>query len=110
MVSFFQICISFSDEVELEELILSRYHNIDYVLAMNPSKFVRFIAKAREMQTEEHIKARWLALYPYMIMERIKFMPFEEYLEKSLGKNIDTRPTEEIIAEIEDLHKMKGSE
>ena len=40
----------------------------------------------------------------------IKNISYSEYREKSLGLNIDMRPAETIIAEIEELHRKEFGE
>jgi hypothetical protein len=39
-----------------------------------------------------------------------KYMTFEDYYDKATGRNIDLRPTEEILAEIEAAHSRVHKE
>lgn len=67
--------------------------------------FCDFVEYANEKEKEERYKAEWNALYPFMISKLIKYVSFKEYVEICTGANIDTRPADEIIAEIEELHR-----
>lgn len=107
MAGFFQVGISFSSVEQIEELILRRYHDINYILSMSPSRFLRFLHTAIEKEKEETYFSEWINLYPHMAMGLIKFISFNEYVDARTGRNIDMRPTEEIIAEIEELHRKK---
>lgn len=60
-------------------------------------------------QKEEELKEEWLSIYPFMCMKMLKFMSFKDYSEQRQGKNIDLRPAEEIIKEIEELHRKGGT-
>lgn len=62
------------------------------------------IIKAQEAEKEEQIRAEWTALLPWMQTGHLKLIQFNSYLEDRLGKNVDTRPAAEIIAELEELH------
>lgn len=104
MEGFFQIGSSF-DEIEIKELLLKRYSNIDYILKMEVSDFIRFIELARDKEKEDEIRAQWIAHLPYMSMKQLKYMSFNDYKDKVTGKNIDTRPADVIIAEINEIHE-----
>jgi hypothetical protein len=67
--------------------------------------FCDFVEYAHDKEIEERYKAEWNALYPFMITKMMKYVSFKEYKDMCTGANIDTRPADEIIAEIEELHK-----
>lgn len=71
---------------------------------MELDEFVRFINLAREKDFEDKLYQQWCAMLPQMN----KYMAFGEFKDLMTGANIDMRPTEEIIAEIEALHEQKG--
>lgn len=72
-------------------------------------EFEEFCFYVMNKQKEEELKGEWLSLYPFMCMKMLKFMSFKDYSEQRQGKNIDLRPTEEIIKEIEELHRKGGT-
>lgn len=97
---FFYLC-GLVNERKLKELLLRRWGAVG---EMPAGEFIELAITAIEAEREEHIRAEWLACYPYMCMGSLKFMAFSEYMAQRTGANIDTRPTEEIIKEIEKLH------
>lgn len=73
-------------------------------------EFLFFLQKAREKEREDHIRAQWIAMLPYMSLKQLEYMSFEQYYDKVTGRNIDTRSTEEIIRDIEAAHRRAGME
>lgn len=102
MEGFFYIS-SRLDEVRLKDLILRRYHQIDFIYAMDLNEALELISLAIEEETRAEKRQEWLQLMPLMISAG-KYIGFEEYYEKATGKNIDLRSNEEIIAEIDAAH------
>lgn len=107
MAKFFSVICTGFDEVEVLELLHRRYSNVDLILQMSIEDFCRFIKIAREKETDERIHAQWVSMLPLMSMQQLKYMSYEEYKKQCLGENIDTRPADEIIKELEDLHGQK---
>lgn len=71
--------------------------------------FVDFVKAAIEEDEKERIHSQWCSMLPYMSLQRLEYIPFDEYYDKCTGKNIDLRPTEEVIADIMMTHaKAKG--
>ena len=58
---------------------------------------------AVEEEAKERYRQEWLSLLPVMVFAK-HYMTFEEYYETCTGKNIDTRPVDEIIEEIDRKH------
>ena len=78
---------------------------------MTPTDFIRFVDIAREKQETEEIREQWLQLLPLMQLKYIKYIPFEDYRRHCKGEDVDWRPAEVIIAEIEAAHeKMRKGE
>lgn len=46
---------------------------------------------------------QWCGMLPSLV----KYMSFDEFYDQMTGANIDLRPTEEIIKELEELHHGK---
>ena len=109
MGKFFQIIGGF-DQIGLTDLLLRRYHDMDFVLALPFAEFCELAVFASKSMEEERIRDQWVALLPFMAIKWLKWMPFEEYADASTGRNIDTRPKQEIIDEILKLHGMESLE
>lgn len=63
----------------------------------------------RETRKEE-AREQWIAMLPMMASKMLKFMSFEEYYDQVSGRNIDLRPDEEILAEVEAIRKEMKEE
>lgn len=107
MGKFFQVIGGF-DQVGLTDLLLRRYHDMNYVLSLPFSDFCELAIVASKNMEEERLRAQWNALLPFMAIKWLKWMPFDEYVDGCTGRNIDTRPKEEIIDEILKLHGMES--
>lgn len=92
------------DEVEIKELLLRKYHSLDFMKGMQLDEFVEFLILAINREKKDMIRSEYLALLPFMAL-RGKHMPFQEFFDKVTGANIDWRPAEEIIAEIDRAHE-----
>lgn len=57
-----------------------------------------------EEEKREEKRQEWLHLLPLMITSE-KYMAFNDYYDMVTGKNIDMRPTEVILAEIDAAHE-----
>lgn len=77
---------------------------MNYIMQMDVGMFLKFVIKAKEEERREQIQRQWTAMLPLMSIQYLKYKPFEEYYESCIGSNIDMRPAEEIIAEIEGAH------
>jgi len=109
VVEFFQVVGGF-DQVGLTDLLLRRYHNMDFVLSLPFGEFCDLVIHASKSVEEDRIRNQWNALLPFMAIKWLKWMPFEEYADGCTGRNIDTRPKDEIIDEILKLHGMESLE
>lgn len=103
MERFFYIS-SRLDEVKLKDLLLRRYHQIDFVYGLELEDFLELINLALDDELRKEKRQEWLHLLPLMITAD-KYMDFESYFDKVTGKGIDMRSTEEIIAEIDAKHE-----
>lgn len=105
MAIFFKISNSF-DVIEVEELLLHRYANIDYILNLPFKNGYELICKAFEKSVEEQIWQRWLIDYQKMTKEN--FMSFTEYQEQMLGplklqQQYSQESKESILAQAEEI-------
>nr|UVN08422.1 MAG: hypothetical protein [Bacteriophage sp.] len=85
MENFFKISNSI-DLVEVEELLLSRYSNLDYILNLGFYEGYEIILKAYKKELEDKAWDRWLV--DYRNMTKDNFISFEEYKDKLFTTNI----------------------
>ena len=104
MEGFFYTCGSFDSEAELRELLLRRYHSFNILNEMSIVEFAEFVIYAKLREKEERIYMQWCAMLPTLN----KYMSFEQFRAMITGENVDMRPAEEIMDEIEELHRRKG--
>jgi len=83
--NFFKISNSI-DLVEVEELLLSRYSNLDYILNLGFYEGYEIILKAYKKELEDKAWDRWLV--DYRNMTKDNFISFEEYKDKLFTTNI----------------------
>lgn len=70
---------------------------------LSVEQFSRLVLVALESEMEEKHRQEWIALLPLMLTAD-HYMSFDEYYSKVTGKNVDTRPADVIIAEIDRKH------
>lgn len=80
---------------------------MNYVLSLDAHEFILLINKAIEEERKAKIREQWLALFPWMNLGYFNYQSFSQYYEQCTGANIDMRPTDEIIKDIEETHKKK---
>jgi len=61
----------------------------------------QMLLDARTAEMDDKIRAEWTALLPWMQTGHIKLIQWEDYRAERLGLNIDRRPTNVIIADLE---------
>ena len=86
------------------DLLLHRYHDINYVMSLDLETALRLIIKAKEEERDERIFRQWVAQLPLMAMSG-ETISFEDYRNRVTGANIDFRPTAEIMAELDDVER-----
>ncbi|MCU7205951.1 hypothetical protein [Turicibacter sp. GALT-G1] len=72
------------DSVADEEFLLSRYHNIDYIMSFDYEYGIDFIHQAYDKRLEDRLFQQWLAEIPHMQ----KRVSFEEYKKERLRPRI----------------------
>ncbi len=68
---------------------------------MTVQEFSDFYKVAQEKEKEDKLYLQWCAMLPQMS----KYMKFSDFYDHMTGRNIDTRSTEVILAEIEEIHR-----
>lgn len=102
MEKFFQTCSSI-DEIEIIDLLLHRYGNLDFFMQSDIETAQRIIEKAREKERESKFFLQWVVQLPHMTKET--YISFESYVDKVTGRNIDKRSVAECMAELEEIKK-----
>ena len=70
---------------------------------LSVEQFCRLIIMALEEESREKIRQEWLSLLPMMVIAQ-HYMTFDQYYDTVTGANVDMRPVDEIIAEIDRKH------
>ena len=91
------------DEIKLLDLVLRRYHSIDALKVLDIGQTLKLLNMAVEEEAKDRYHSEWTALLPVMVFAN-HYMTFEQYYETCTGQNIDNRPVDEIIAEIDRKH------
>ena len=84
----------------MEDLLLKRYGNIDYVLHLPLRRGLKLLVKAQEEDTKEYAFRIYLAKYPNM--DKSNFRTFNEFWEEIKPQNVvqDTRSKDDIMQEL----------
>ena len=67
------------------DLLLHRYHNIDYVMNLSWIDGIELINEAMEQKQDKRDWEVWLSIYPTMTKEN--FIPFEKFKSKNISKD-----------------------
>lgn len=103
MERFFKISNSI-DIIHIQELLLRRYSNLDYILNLEFVEGCELIKKAIETDIEDKVWDRWLV--DYRKMDKDNFTNFEDYKNKMLGINECVEISkEELLKESECIEK-----
>lgn len=103
MEEFFYLCCQ-TDEVKIVDLILRRYGSLECMKVLSFEQFLKLLLLALEEERKQSFREEWLALIPTMVITG-HYMKFEEYYDTVTLKNVDMRPTEVIMAEIDEAHE-----
>jgi len=82
--------------IDVEELLLYRYKNIEYILELDFKEGILFINKAIEEKRKRKYWEMWLM--KYALMDNETFVSFEEFYDTATGRNIDTTSKEDVLA------------
>lgn len=85
-------------------MLLHRYHNIDYINNLDVNTGISLIIHAMKERRDNRLWLQWAIQLPLMNTAD-NFIPFEDYRDRATGANIDTRPVDEILAELDVLEK-----
>lgn len=68
---------------------------------------LQLIRKAKDQEREARIFQQWVAQLPIMSIGG-DIISFDDYRDRVTGANIDFRPTEDILQELEDVESQFG--
>ena len=91
------------DLIKVEELLLFRYSNMDYIMRLEVDEGVLLINKALEEQTKQRHWEMWLA--KYTLMDSENHLSFEDFSDAMLGKNISRMSKEEALNKAMEIEK-----
>ena len=93
-------------EAELIDLIAERYGwTIEQIMEIDARRFTEILVLAINERTKKRAYLEWLVITPLMCLKWLKFISFEDYLNRVTGQNIDLRPDAEILAEAEAIRE-----
>lgn len=102
MEIFFQVSNSV-DVIEIEELLLRKYHDINYILEMEVESGVFFIKKAFEKESDAMLWDRYLIDYSKMTKEN--YINFERYKKEAFLSYSKTLYQKEQVEKVDDINK-----
>lgn len=87
-------------------MLLSRYHNIDFVMHMDLLDGLELYAKAYEKRREERLYQAWVSLYPHF--NKDNFVSWEDYRDRhnTVQAPAVKKSAEELIAEATDIKRQ----
>lgn len=86
---------------------MTAQYDAGFLLNLPASEYLAFVSNMIDEDLRKRVYQQWCAIYPYMIMKYLKYMPFSEFFDQVTGRNIDMRDTDTIIEEIKALHNME---
>lgn len=103
MEGFFYQCCKI-DEIEVIDVLMSRYGNIQFLESMDWDTALKVIEKATEKENRKKWYLVWVQQLPWMSEDN--YESFDEFYDKVTLKNVDMRPTEVIQAELDEIEKL----
>lgn len=100
MEKFF-LASSVLDELEIKDLLLRRYGTLSLLDTMSIEEAISIIQYAKKSEREERYRQQWYAMLPEMSM----YIPFQEFFDQMTGDNIDMRPVEVCMDEIDKIER-----
>jgi hypothetical protein len=88
------------------DLLLSRYHNIDFVMRMDLPDGMELYAKAREKRREERLYQAWVSLYPHF--DKDNFVSWDDYRNRhnQIQMPVSRKSAADLIAEAADIKRQ----
>lgn len=101
MEGFFYITCGADEEERIIDRFASRYGwTIPEIMDLDARDLHRMYRQIRIEERRTQAREQWLVMLPMMLKKEMKFMTYEDYWDRVSGQSIDTRPAEEILAEV----------
>jgi len=100
LANFFRSIIQI-DAIKEESFLMGK--NIEYFMMLDVCHGVELLDSLHEKEYEEKMWYQWLSVYPHMTQET--FVSFGDYLDRLKPKQVETRPTSELVKELEELKR-----
>lgn len=79
---------------------------MDFIKSMNLDEFTDFLILAIEKEKKDIVFKQYCAMLNFLIMSGKKeYLDFNRFYDDFTGKNIDWRPTEDILKEVEEIER-----
>ncbi len=109
MADFFYIAGRSDGPDEIIDRLASRYGwTYAEICALDLRTLDELDRKAATEIQRDHLRAQWTAMLPYMSLEMLKFISFEDYYNQATGGDLDMRPAAEILAEAQEIRRRLG--
>lgn len=107
MAQFFFFAGRGLEETEIIDKIAHRYGwTIREINDLDAGMLYRLVLRIMKEEVRQQSWDLYLKHFHFMIAGQLKFEAFESYYGRISGTDIDTRPAEEIIAEVEEIKKQ----
>lgn len=77
---------------------------------MKIDEFTDFLTLAIEKEKRDHVFAQYCAMLQFLLITGKKeYIDFDKFYDDFTGRNIDWRPADEILKEVEEIEKKMES-
>lgn len=109
MAWFFSLACGVDKETELIDSFAGRYGwTVAEIGELDTDIAYSLFAEIRQKQRENRVWQQWVQLLPHMVLKRMNFIEYEDFKNRVTGSDIDTRPVEEIMADVEEVRRYIG--
>ena len=106
MACFFYLVGGPDKEAALIDLFAVRYGwNTDIIGRLDVVTMYDLLRTIKEENERKKLREEWLAQLPFMAVKMLKYTDFEAYAGQRMSTSIDRRPTQEILAEVEEVRR-----
>ena len=109
MAWFFSLACGVDKEAELIDSFAERYGwTVSEISELDTDVAYELFAEIRTKKREERAWEQWLELLPHMVLKRMNFIEFEDFKNRISGSDIDIRPIEEIMKDVNEVRRYIG--
>lgn len=109
MAWFFSVACGVDSETEIIDSFAERYGwTVTEIGELDTDIAYHLLAEIKQKNREKRAWEQWLELLPYMVLKYMNFIEYEDFKNRLCGSDIDTRPIEEIMADVEEVRKYIG--